>query len=508
MTEPTRESGLRPPPARPSRRHPITWLCLGLIALCLAPRPASAQDGSRDRLTFRGDARARWLQVDVDGQPPAGLFGEALAQQTTFLQRLILELEGQITDRISAGGLLRISNEPDDVLRLGPDYFAEPTGSAFVAFDLPHLRARAGYYRTHFSPLTLMRWDERDIALGGSQRGCGACGATTAGVLVASLEDIQADLLFEGARASGELGSAVDWTALYARPATANVDLVPELDILDHETFQYHRDLYAGRLDISRLHRPTFTFQRLGLMVMHYADDPLNPSCPAETTNETCFATQQTAVGFDYRYALGRRLVFEGEWVRSAYHTDHRHPDPLATWATGYRLTAELTLIPRQLRWEAAFIWLDPYFASPYSAITYQNNRRGHRHRLVVSHRPVELDLFLRWMVPVEKEWLNGPQQAALAAHRLTSAQLTLALPANWQARLGVQHEQEILDLVTGADAKFREPQRDITGLALSYDLDGVEISFDQQWIWEKKALRASGSGSATIASISATAHF
>jgi hypothetical protein len=237
-------------------------------------------------------------------------------------------------------------------------------------------------------------------------------------------------------------------------------------------------------------------------------DDPLNPACPISPRDPLCDAIELTSFGLDYRYAVGRRLQLSGEWLRSAYRSDARGDSLDLVWDNAYRVTADLTLLPRHLRLETAYLHLGADHASPYSAVTYQANRKGQRHRVVASYGGLELDAFLRWLEPVEREWLDSSEQAALDRQRLSSLQASLGIGTAWELRLGYQHEESPLDLEPGAAADYCTPQRDITVLAVGYAREGVEISLDQQWLWEKQSARRDGSGSATIASLSALARF
>jgi hypothetical protein len=483
----------------------VCTVCTLLVLALGGIAPRSASPSPWDGLAYRGEVQVRWLQVDVDGRPPGGLYGEPLAQQTALQRRLLFELRAEIDRRLHAGGLLRLSNEPERVLVLGPDYYARPEGSAFIELTLAALRARAGYYTVHWTPLTLMRWDEADIALGGTQRGCACGGGAAAGVLVESLESIQPDLTLEGLRADGALGHGLDWTVLYARPIEAHIETVPELGILDTESFRYHRDLYAARLVGSRLHHPTLGFRRVGLTVLHVRDDPAHPDCPAPTL-AVCEALAHTAAGVDTRLPVGRHLLLEGEWLRTATRADTRGEAPDADWATAYRLTGLVRLAPLTLA--SAWIHLGADFAAPFGAVTYAANRRGHRHRLTVAHRGIELTVFGRWREPVEREWVDASAQAALGTERIGSVEIGAELGAGWRARAGYQHDHQEVERRAGAPLTQRDGRRDVTTLELVHERDGLRLELDQQWLWEAPAGAAGGSGTATVATMRLVATF
>jgi len=284
--------------------------------------------------------------------------------------------------------------------------------------------------------------------------------------------------------------------------------VIRELGIFERDSFRYHRDLYLGHASYGRLHAPTMTFQRAGGTVAYLADDPQNPVCPGLPNDPLCQANALTAYGLDFRYALGRRLVFEGEWLRTGFIADRREASAERAWANGFRLTGQLDIVPRHLRLDSAYLSLDEAFESPYSAVTYRPNRKGQRHRIVGTARGVRLDLFMRWLEPVAREWVDVTERSTITEEQVSSVQASVVARSVWEARAGYQHELQRLEVDPDAGDAYRDPRRDITVVSAGYHGKHIEVYFDQQWIWEESPRRALENGHAVIMSLTARARF
>jgi hypothetical protein len=489
-------------------------LCLSIATLAhrfLCVTMAAA--GEADRVTITGRTDVRWLQVDIDDRAPSGLFGESLQQGTTLLRRALVEITGQVSDRVTAGAILRLSNEPDAVLRLGPDFYGRPEGSAFASVRTRFARARVGYFPIYFTPLTLMRWDVDDLGLGGVQRGCGVCGGATSAVLIESLEEIRSELTFEGARLDGGIGESIDWTAFYARPKAATRDETPGLaGIFDTETFQYHQDLYGVRAAFSRLHLPTLTSRQIGVTVLHARDDPFNPFCPAD--DPLCHlypAAQVTGAGLDLRCPIGERILIEGEWLRTAARHDTRgeSSDSLRAtrWASGVRAAAAFVVIPDHVRLASAYLRLEEFFGSPYGALTYGPNREGHRHRLAVDLPPISIAVFVRHLATPGRQCLEDCA-AELDVTTTLSGQAGVRFAEGAEASIGFQRDRDDIETPAGGGDAFRDTVRDILQVEASAALDGFKLALVQQWIREQNLRRERPDGEANITSLTAAVRF
>jgi hypothetical protein len=508
---------------RPSiARHDPPWVSIaaaGLLCLSSAavpgglPQVSLAVAGEVERVTITGGTDVRWLQVDVDDRAPSGLFGESLEQGTTLLRRALVEITGAVNDNVTAGALLRLSNEPDAVLRLGPDFYGRPEGSAFASLRTRCARARVGYFPVHFTPLTLMRWDRDDLGLGGVQRGCGVCGGTASAVLIESLEEIRPELTFEGARLDGEIQDWIDWTAFYARPKPATRDEIPGLSgIFDPETFQYHQDLYGLRAVFSRLHLPTLTSRQIGVSVLHARDDPFNPFCP--TGDPLCHlfpAAQVTGAGLDLRCPVGKRILMEGEWLRTAARHDTRggSSDSLRAtrWANGIRATAALSIIPNHVRVTSAYLRLEESFESPYGALTYAPNRAGHRHRVDVEVPPISIAVFVRRLVALGRECLENCA-AELDATTTLSGQAGARIAKGVEASIGLRRDRDDIEAPAGGGGRLQDTVRDIFEVDASAERQGFRVALVQQWIRERDFRPERKDGKATVTSLTATVRF
>ncbi len=481
-----------------ARRLALAPLLLAAAGVLGMPARATGAEIIAGRLSATGDVRLRWQTIDTDGLL-TGLYGEPLVPGTSFLHRFYLEVSGQVTGRITAGGLLRVSNEPERVLALGPDYLSNQFGSAFLAAEWPAVALRAGYYRTHLTPFGLMRWDQEDLGLGGAQRGCSVCGGARAGILSESLEEIGPDLTFEGARAEGAIGALdLDWSVLYARPHAATLDLVPGLGIFDEETYRYHQDLVAARAVHSRLHAPSLGFRRLGATFYHVRDDPENPPCPTLPEAAICSALEQSAAGADFRFPIGRRFVAAGEWLATAARPDARGDSLPVEWDHGLSLSGELVLWPEHLVLRSAYLYLGADFLSPYSALTYRPNRSGQRHRLTATAGPVAVEAFFRRVRPVVAEFAV-PERAWLEAEQVTSIQGTFDWRFGIQLLAGWQEERRSINARGEWEDDYRSAEQRILLLELQRETRPAVFYVTQQWLSEEAIEEASGESSGTM---------
>jgi len=467
------------------------------VALLLA-LPAHAD------VTLHGDAIARWLQVDVDERAPEGLRGEALTQHATLLRRLRLDVTLPVNDAVTVVGRLRLSNEPDEVLRLGPDYLSRPEGSVAVIARGRRVSARAGFFPVAFTPFTLMRWDVADLGLGGSSSGC-ACAGATSGTLLESLEETAPELTFEGALAAGAVGDVLDWTVLYARPHEAVYEEILPLTP-DRETFQHHEDLYAARVVASRFDPAGARFQRVGVTVVHAREDDRNPPvCPGLPDEDLCRTHLATGFGADAVVPLGRRLVVQAEWQRTA-HRASRHEDAAgARWANAFSAGTSVTV--RMVDLDVTWLRLEPGSRFPYRAITYDANREGFRGRLRAAYRGVSLDLFARRLDPVAREWVVA-DRVRHDDEMTMSAELAASPLRGLSASAGWQRTHTDVTLLAGAADDYRDAEQDVTQLELRYERDGVSGAVRHQRITEEDHDVALDDAEANITSITVTARF
>lgn len=212
---------------------------------------------------FSGRQRIRFLGIDSRGIDAAGPYGEEVEPGNNMHYRFEFEISRAINRHLRAGGLLRIGNEGEAVLDAGPQYLGSEWGSAFAELATGGARLRLGYYPVSMTPLTLMRWDWDDNPRIGGTAGCG-CGATAGMLLVESLEELDPELVFEGALATYER-SHLRTRLFYAIPRRAKeVTFVsgPQGEI---DRAKYSLELYGFESVYRRFDKRTGSFWTAGV---------------------------------------------------------------------------------------------------------------------------------------------------------------------------------------------------------------------------------------------------
>jgi len=159
-------------------------------------------DNLMDEFVFSGDVRIRFLSADVTGEDAVGPYGEEIQPGNELLRRINLRISRKVGRYITAGGLLRISNEDPRILQYGPEYFDNEWGSVFASFYSKGVSLRVGYYPIYMTPLTMMRWDWDDNPKTAGSSGCSTCGAGSSGLFFRTLEELGPELYFEGGKFS------------------------------------------------------------------------------------------------------------------------------------------------------------------------------------------------------------------------------------------------------------------------------------------------------------------
>lgn len=384
------------------------------------------------KIDLRGRTRVRWMNIDTTGTGAVGANGEPLVPGPSLRYRAELELTYAVTPELKAGGFIRLSNEGDLVLRSGPEYLSNPWGSVILRHDtswrLPLLQKvmsslRAGYYHIYTTPLMLMRWDEDDTPVAGGQRaqGCGVCGgaAGMAGFIRSeSVEMVEPDLSFEGARWDLTLFDRYDLLLLYARPQAPHPEDPEECATSDPKEIEqnyYHQDLYGGRLKAN--------------LALPWGPDPLEiaasafltgdsedlPGCATIYMHDRLNPSSDRVLGADVKVPLPALTSVYGEVA-----TSHRNPNLYCEENCGYvdglaargglinewrgspdgqlfgLSTAELTT-----RAELAYQYLEADFFSTFSALTYESNLQGPRISLRGDWGWLGTGVFFKHNVPI-----------------------------------------------------------------------------------------------------------
>jgi len=386
------------------------------------PRPKGEQSGriealeasvsalrkEASRITVAGDVRIRAMDMQIDrtspvGGAPSGPYGEALEQGKSITHRFQCELGTKITNSVMAGALLRLSNEDEKILALGPQYFSRTEGSAFAQYTSSFLSIRLGYFDTYFTPLSLMRWDlEDNPKSGGRASGC-ACAGATGAVLLQSLEELGPTLTFEGANVSSAVADLIDVNAFYGRPRSAHEVTTAEY-LANPEAlgdFAYRQDLYglratfnAGRL--TGLARPSVS--------LHYVtarDDEESAKFPGTAYDHRGFAVKNEVYGAALSVPFQSKLSLDMEFDRTRWDGDVRSAADGVAWGTGWLGTLRAELLPG-LRTSAAYFYLSDGFHSAYGALSYPSGRKGARGNVSVTAGPFYCDLFAKYAKPHE----------------------------------------------------------------------------------------------------------
>ncbi len=382
------------------------------------------------KIHLSGSGRMRWMHIDTTGTGAVGSNGEPLEPGASLRHRVELELAYQISPSLVAGGLIRISNEGEAVLRSGPDYFSHENGSFFFRHTtggaLPGLgmvrsTLTGGFYRVSLTPLTLMRWDQDDTPISGGQRaqGCGVCGgdAGMAGFIRSeSLEELGPDLTFEGARWAVTLWDRADILALYARPQTPHTRDPLKCGEFDVEDTYYLQQLYGGRLGTQ------FT--------LPWSVSPLELSAVALLVDEDedqplCHGTLMQSAPMRDRVLSGQVIMpmpgditLEGEYATSHWWPDKDTDCGDDCYTGGEALRVEAThemrapedaqimgVSTKGLRGKVnlAYQRLESAFYSPYNALSYESNLQGFRGSARIDWGPAGVGFFYKHMKAIHE---------------------------------------------------------------------------------------------------------
>lgn len=368
--------------------------------------PLAGEVGTADAgLAVSGDARIKYVSVDTRGEDPAGPYGEPLPPGNDLLHRLHLKFEKRVGDRLRVGGLLRISNEGTDVLRSGPYFFDSRWGSLFAAFDLGRLDLRLGYFTTHMTPLTLMRWDWDDNPRTGGDTGCN-CGAAGAVAIVRSLEELGPDLTFEGAAARYSSGG-FEADLFYAMPRRARTTPSVEYSFGGEETAAYSLEMTGLRARWSRFDERTGRFWSAGLDFVGSWEDPR--SVDAVSLGYAPFARYTSgiltaSVGIPVTPDLGAEV----EWIvfnRTDGHNLGPAGDDEAELEGAGGIAGIVYGFRDRIDIRADYVRLEEGFYSPFAALSYDPGRHGARvnGRLLLPGGRTSLSVFYKRLEELER---------------------------------------------------------------------------------------------------------
>ncbi len=342
--------------------------------------------------TINGEVRQRIRFVDSSTRGPLkSTYGEEIVRGWSLRHRLIFEIAFRLGENVTVGGLLRASNEPEEVLREGPEYYSSPFGSAFIEYRSKTTFARMGYYHQSYSPLTLMRWDLNDDAEGG---GCPVCPSTpgVAGIIHGeSLEELGPDLTFEGLSFQTELGHGFSVDGFLARPKTASI-----------QRGEYQIISFGGRASFSRYMHHASSFLNLSLIALRSQEDEksLEPSQPTQPF-------KNTVAGVVLDAPVTRWLSGNLEWTLStSYDTQLTDQERKRHKGTGG--IAGITIGTKPITLRISYIHLSPHWQSYFKGLSYNSDRKGWRVRLTFESDRLLISAFVRYLRTINREAKGG----------------------------------------------------------------------------------------------------
>jgi len=348
-----------------------------------------AQTEEISRISISGETKVRLRNTYSDVSHPIGAYGETLEKGQKLNHRMILEVEARINQKLSAGGMLRLSNEDEIVFTTGPERLSSDRGSAFVKYNPRNLRATLGYYDIHFTPLTLMRWHIEDNPESGGTSGC-ACPSTGGAITSEGLEELGPDLTFEGGKVNADIGDNIDFVALLAIPRIAE----------EGKTYRQH--LYGTNVRFRAYHKPSTSFRWLGITAVSIHDDETSVTEPMKVPYEP-IKNKVYSIDFNLPISLfppfskggkGGILLLKGEFALSGNDWNLFSEDDKITQRYATILGMSIKY-PQRLLTKISYLRINPKYESFYKALSYASNRHGFR---LSSNYEIVKDKLSIWM--------------------------------------------------------------------------------------------------------------
>ena len=436
--------------------------------------PAAGKCSGLDDIEFSSDIRLRWRWVDSGSPGPLrSTYGEAIQRGISLKHRFIFELEYPLSAELRIGGLVRASNEPQLVLRAGPEYYSSEFGSAFISYDTPWLTSRFGYFETYCTPLTLMRWDLKDDAEGGGCQVCGVSVGTAGAILGESLEMLGPVLTFEGIKAAAFGGDLLGLDVFYARPRVA----------YENEFGSMSRQLntFGARLDLSTYISRASDLMKVGLIAMTTKEDDGSveslegpPAYPPKPFTYSIYGLSLQAPILRWLSLTGEaNMTRASEWEL----VDPKDMDGVLVDRDGKGALGSLDVKAGAVNFETAYIYLTPDWKSFFRALSYSPDRKGPRFRLTVERGTWLFSVFARDLVTV-----NRISETEREAYR------TWSLQASYKPRTGMSFSGSVV--YTGLGSKDGAFDYTESGRLYSYVFSAViEIARDTRLIIEDRYL-------------------
>jgi hypothetical protein len=382
-------------------------------------------------LTIKGDFRTRFLAVESRGVDAQGPYGEEITPGNDIQYRFELEISRRIHRYLTVGGLLRISNEPEDVLEAGPKYLGSEWGSAYAEMNYKLFRLRAGFYQIAMTPLTLMRWDWNDNPRIGGQAGCG-CGAQAGVLLLESLEELGPDLVFEGAVADYHYKGLM-LKAFYAIPRRANRTTYLEARSTGAKEAMYSLEIFGFESVWQKPDGRTGSAWQAGLHLVGSYENKNSVDWVELGYPATSPWTSSAILTGDLKIPVIRFVDLEGEWILANQTNQH---DPQPAKATGQGGLAGIVLAREpSLSLRCDYIRLESGFNTPFSALSYAANREGFR---ISGQAPLYRDMAVVALFYKQLKEINAFQPGAEREEgTLFGASLDIEMPSGWGGSVG-----------------------------------------------------------------------
>ena len=372
-----------------------------------------AQSDELSRIKIHGNATIRIKNTTHSStSEPLGPYGESLTEGLKLNHRMKLELEARISERLSTGGMIRLSNEDQIVFDTGPERLSSDRGSVFIGYDLHNIKWTFGYYDAHFTPLTLMRWDMEDNPEGGGASRCATCPSEGGAITAESLEELGPDLTFEGSKIYADLGDNVNVTALFARPRIAQ----------ERTTFQ--QCLYGANTKLLSYHKPSTSFRWLGLTAIYIKDDEKSVESPSRILYSPI---ENKVYGVDFNLPIGKTILLKGDFAYSILLENKLESQPEENSGNAEMLSIiakyPFKLFPKKLEQKTggnqslisagvSYLRISPEYKSVYNALSYSANSQGLRVSTsydIIRDR-LSLWVFYKWLKELESTIRNAPE--------------------------------------------------------------------------------------------------
>jgi len=318
-----------------------------------------AQTEELSRIRIWGETKLRLKNTThSDVSYATGPYGETLEKGQKLNHRMILEMEARITEKLAAGGMVRLSNEDKIVFETGPERLSSDRGSVFIKYNPRNLRWTFGYYDIHFTPLTLMRWDMEDNPEGAGRSGC-ACPSEGGAITSESLEELGPDLMFEGGKIAAGIGGYMDVVALLARPRMAE------------EGKTYRQYLYGTNVKFLSYHKPSTSFRWLGITAISIDDDETSIIQPSRISYDPI---RNKVYSVDFNLPVREILLLKGELALSSLRSEEDETSRGRAAILGMSIK-----YPHGMLTKVSYLRMNPKYGSFYNALSYTSNRHGFR---------------------------------------------------------------------------------------------------------------------------------